>query len=156
MELDWNSPIVSRAWTDGFHSADQNRYQYYDFGDCASCPSIYHPSWSPNNGWTLADIWYVAWGAGPAFPLPLIYANDGINAYQWQYLSRYSSVNKGGAILFPGPMTESQACVQQNGCGSLNNTPQQGWTQLFEALNSEPRTAQKYLPWETDIKYYYK
>ena len=158
MELSWSGPLPARAWVEGFNANDQEKYRYYNFGDCAGCPSIYHPGWSPTNGWTLWDVWYTSWGAQPAWPLPLIYADDGINAYQWQWLSRYSVINYNSKILFKGPMTQYQACQQVGGCEAihLDNTPLEGWSQLWEALNSDSRTSQDSLPWSTDIKYYYR
>ncbi len=156
MELSWNKPAPSKAWVAGFDANDQGKYAYYNFGDCAGCPSKYYPGWTPNNGWTLDDIWYTSWGAPPAWPLPLIYAESGINAYQWQWVSRYSVLTYGSKILFKGPMTQRQACLQVGGCAYINNSPMMGWSQLWQALNSDSRTSQTSLPWSTDIKYFYR
>jgi hypothetical protein len=53
----------------------------------------------PNN-WTQEDIWYVSWGADPAFPLPEIYATDGVNAWQWQQMSLYSYLNHNSIAMY--------------------------------------------------------
>ncbi|MFN2590208.1 MAG: hypothetical protein ABR518_05515, partial [Actinomycetota bacterium] len=67
IELTWNGPKRTRAWVRGYDSV--NRWPYYDFGDAAGCP----PYGRCAGAWTLEDVWYVAWGAPPAIPLPEIY-----------------------------------------------------------------------------------
>jgi hypothetical protein len=153
MELSWNTVSITRAWVDGYASV--NQYPLYNFGDAGGCPSANYPNWSCNNGWTLNDVWYISYGAAPAYPLPLIYANGGINASQWYWLSKYAFENKGGRMDFVGEMTQMQACIQAPGsdCVVLDNTPYEGWTYLWSRLQSNPGTAQD-LRFSTDIMYY--
>jgi len=153
IELNWNKPDVTRAWVNGFDSADGGLHHYYDFGDCASCPSRTYPGWTPDNDWTLADVWYVSWGAGPAYPLPLIYATSGINARQWAWLSKYSYEQHGARMQFNGEMTQWQACQQRGGCAYIDNTPQQGWQQLWDETYLNINTRQSIMPWSTDIRW---
>lgn len=155
IELEWNSPSVTRTWVDGYTSAWQ--YPFYNFGDASGCPSPTYPNWdcgtSQYPGWTSEDVWYVSWGASPAYPLPEIYRTDGLNAGQWYYLSLYSYTNHGGRMTLMGAVTQYQACQQRGGCTGTNNTPSQGWSQLWDALNADTRTAQS-LRWSTDMKWY--
>lgn len=144
MELDWNTPAATRAWADGYASASQ--YPYYNYGDCAGCPSDLNPSSKPHNGWTLEDVWYVSWGAAPAWPLPQIYNQDGYNAAQWQALSRYSYEVHGEPMVFLGALTQWSAAGD-----CCTNAPGHGWTQLWDALASDHRTAQNFLDRSTDI-----
>ncbi len=150
IELSWNGPDHSLDWLDGynFHSD----YAFYDYGDAAGCPTFAYPNWTCNNSWTQEYLWYVAFGSGSSYPLPLIYAEDGGNAQQWAVLSRYAYNNHGTRIDFKGAFTQWQACRQfPDGCGEgLNNSPTQGWQQLYDALKTRTYTAQS-LTWSTDI-----
>ena len=152
VEMGWNSPAASRAWVDGYAAATQT--PYYNYGDCEGCPAsgavLPIPGRAINNGWTQEDVWYVAYGAAPAFPLPEIYLTNGVNAAQWQQLSLYANENHGAPVFFLGTMTQFQACEVGGGCPGANNSPGAGWTQLFGALNSDGRTAQQ-LNYSTDI-----
>lgn len=151
MELDWNSVSVTRTWVNGYDSA--NQYALINFGDAGGCPSVNYPHWACNNDWTLEDVWYISYGAPPSYPLPLIYADGGINAAQWHWISLYAYNNHGAAMEFLGEMTQWQTCPQVGGCGSLDNTPAEGWTYLYNYINSDPKTSQD-LRYSTDIMYY--
>ncbi|MCJ7625042.1 MAG: hypothetical protein MUO76_16200, partial [Anaerolineaceae bacterium] len=59
----------------------------------------------------------------------------------------------GQAMEIQGTMTQYQACIQVGGCGTLDNTPDEGWTYLWTYLNSDPHTAQG-LRYSTDIMYF--
>lgn len=152
LEMGWNSAVASRAWADGFSAA--TTLPYYDYGDCEGCPTGSGVSGVPgavvNNGWTQEDVWYVAYGAPSAYPVPEIYLTDGVNAAQWQQLSLYGYINHAGALFFVGALTEFQACLAGGGCPGANNTPDRGWSQLSSALNSDARTAQT-LDWVSDL-----
>ena len=156
----WQSSYVTRGWVDGFRERDRGVHIYFNFGACAGCPTDITPSnvnWRyPTGNWTLDDIWYVSWGAPPAYTLPEIYLTDGWNARQWYAISKYAALYKGGRIDYVGPMTQYGACqvrTSDRWCsmGLTNNTPDQGWTQLFNELNKDPLTAQNILRWVTDI-----
>jgi len=128
IELSWNKPDPTTLdWADGYDSV--NSYDFYDYGDLAGCPTAKYYYWTCNNSWTQEYIWYVSFGLGASYPLPLIYAENGINAQQWAYLSLYAYKNKGARMEFKGAFTQWQACEQYpDGCGSgLDNTPAQGW-----------------------------
>jgi hypothetical protein len=150
IELSWNDPDTSLNWLDGYNY--HSNYAFYDYGDAAGCPTFAYPNWTCNPPWTQEYLWYVAFGSDNSYPLPLIYAEDGGNAQQWAVLSRYAYKNHGTRIDFKGAFTQWQACKQfPYGCGEgLNNTPAQGWQQLYDALKTKSYTAQS-LPWSTDI-----
>jgi hypothetical protein len=150
LELGWNNAEVTRGWVNGYNSV--NNYPLLDYGDANGCPTRAHLDWTCRSGWTKDDVWYVAYGSGASYPLPLIYATDGGNAQQWALLSLYSYTTHGARMEIQGVMTQWQACYQMpSGCGrGLDNTPQQGWRQLYDELQRDTRTAQT-LPWSTDI-----
>jgi hypothetical protein len=156
----WQSSYVTRGWVDGFHERDRGIHIYFNFGACSGCPTNITSSnlnWTYSIGnWSLDDIWFVTWGASPAYPLPEIYLTSGTNARQWYAISKYAAMQKGARIGYIGPMTQYGACqVRSNdyGCssGQTNNTPEQGWIQLYNELNKDPLTAQNILRWVTDI-----
>lgn len=160
IELDFNTSTNTRAWVDGYDSVN-NRF-YYNFGDCAGCPYVVPggsscPGCTPNNGWTREDVWYVSWGATPAYPLPEIYRRDKVNAYQWQNASLYSYNTHSSRMVFKGSFTQWQSCQGTSSSAvdcrnkSLDNPPADGYLQLWTALSSNPNTSLSSLPWSTDI-----
>ncbi len=151
MELNWNSAAVTKSWVDGYASA--NRYFLYDFGDAAGCPEYSQDNGWCNNGWRQDDVSYISWGAAPSYPFPQQYNTVGAQARQWYRLSLYSYSYKGSRMSILGALTQYQACQQVGDCYGTDNTPATGWSQLWDALNSDSRTAQE-LPWSTDIKWH--
>ena len=154
IEPSWNTTANTRAWVDGY--ATTAIRPIYNFGSCDGCPTVGNPSAQPNNGWQLEDIWYVSYGARIAQVFPEIYARNGVNARQWQFVSLYAAIKHGVRIQFGGLLTQYQACQDRDsvGCSAngLDNTPQQGWEQLQAALNADIRT--KYdLPGPSDISW---
>jgi len=53
-----------------------------------------------------------------------------------------------------GSLTQAAACSQVGGCSGTNNSASTGWTQLYNALNSDSRSAQS-LSWASDLRYGY-
>jgi len=141
-------------WADGYSSAFQGDSLYYNFGSCDACPSVFYPNWIPENSWTLSDVYHVSWGATAALPFPDIYATDGINAWQWQYVTLWSYLNYGSARMYSkGVFTQWAACQTNGPCeGPTDNRPAEGWEQFTNALNSDPRTGQ-YLEYSSDIRW---
>ncbi len=147
IEMSWSSAALTRAWLNGYASVAQR--PMINFGTCDGCPTTANPTQSPNNGWTVEDVWYVNSGVAVAFPE--IYLRSGINADQWYRMSRYAALNKGQPLVFAGLLTQWQAC-QERTCNGTDNTPQQGWKQLRDALNADPTTAlTETLPAPSDI-----
>ena len=153
MEIGFNTPTVTRSWVNGYDSA--NNYVLYNFGDAQGCPTYrtYGANGYCDLNWYQEDIWFISWGSPPARPLPLIYATGGANANQWYSLSAYSFDAHGSTMHIWGSVTQYQACLQRGGCSGIDNTPEQGYIQLDNALNSDPDTAQ-WVNWSTDMKWY--
>jgi hypothetical protein len=145
IELSWAGPKRTRAWVRGYDSVA--RWPYYDYGDAAACP----PRGNCLGSWSVEDVWYVAWGARSARPLPEIYTPNGIMAEQWYRLSLYSYRKHGMRMWIAGVMSQRTACRQsRDPCHGMNNSPARAWRLLHRALNRDQRTAQN-LHWSTDI-----
>ncbi|MFZ6018108.1 MAG: hypothetical protein ACOYXO_00745 [Chloroflexota bacterium] len=163
----WNTPYVTGGWVEGFNANSRGRELYLNYGACVGCPITPRLDWvfsttrDANNvvmDWSQGDVYYVSWGAPPALPLPEIYRNDGYLACQWQAVSLYGALYKSGKMTFAGAMTQYQSCQQRPSaeCATLDNTPDEGWSQLYYWLNQDPRTAQQVLRWVTDIRWQIK
>lgn len=85
----------------------------------------------------------MAYGAALNWPVPEIYYTADATL-DWQPLSRWAYNQHGYPITFLGTLTEYAA-------DSTTLTPAAGWRALYNALNSDPRTAQATLPYATDI-----
>jgi len=106
----------------------------------------------PGTGSTSDSLWYFAFATPPAYPAPQIYTPGGAQAQQWQKISLYGVVTKGGPIRFVSSFTQLGAC-QQCGCPvGTDNSPDTGFSQLWDALFSDTRTAIGF-SWSTDIRY---
>ncbi len=142
LEVSWETPAKTREWADGYSSVLDT--VYYNFGDAAGCPQSGQGSSARpcNNGWTQDDVWYVSAGASSAVPLPEIYREDGAMARQWQQISLYSYLSRGGRMWFPAALSQWQACRDVGSpCRTVNNTAEQSWAQLYDTLDTDPRTA---------------
>lgn len=141
IELSWSSPAVAGRWLDGY--ADATDRALINFGDAAGCPpagascgTSAHPEWEQS------DVWNLAWGHSPAVPLPEIYLNSGVMAEQWHQVARFGVRHHASVMRFRGSMTQHAACREMGCDHSTDNTPEEGWTQLYEALNSGDGTDQ--------------
>lgn len=161
IEVDWSTPSLVATWVDSY-SAFLPRQLLFNFGDAFKCRS------TCDNGWTLKDVWHVSWGAPSAWPFPQAYGPGRVS--DWAAVNRYSiercgcSAAEGSncsaprcsdAMQFAGALTEFGSCP----CGAdLGNTPTEGWTELFSALNSGtiPMQFQQSLRWSTDITWMLK
>lgn len=152
IEMPWNTAANTRAWVNGYDYT--NSYRMYNFGSCDGCPSSTYPDWTPANGWSMDDIFYVSWAALPAYTIPQIYRNDGLQASQWQKVKLHGVLNPPyQALQFSGAASQRLACVEV-GCNlSLDNTPEESWNQLLYLLNSDWRTQQGYLSWATEYSW---
>jgi hypothetical protein len=88
--------------------------------------------------------------------MPQIYNTEGVNAAQWYYLDLYARLNNlYPDLCFAGTTTEYNACLEVDDCSGIDNRPDEGWMQLYEALNSpnDPRTYRLDLPFSTDMSW---
>lgn len=157
----WNTPFVVQGWVKAFDANDSGSSIYFNYGACVGCPTAPDPSWFYHNDlpWTQDDVWYMSWGAQPAYTLPEIYDNDGYLARQWAAVSKYGALYRASRIVFSGVMTQMQACQQPNysepSCDTLDNNPAEGWGQLVDAISKDAYTVSPYPRWSTDIKWQY-
>ncbi|NLG97861.1 MAG: hypothetical protein GX491_10905 [Chloroflexi bacterium] len=159
IELAWNSPGITREWLEGYDS--KNQYPLYNFGALDGCPRFAAPDatcgsygYYPSRVWTKEQVWYAIWGSPPVYPLPEIYARNGVNAEQWYLMSDYAIKNHGQAIQFIGVMTTYGACQQVGGCNGIDNRPEEGWNQLTKLIMGTPHTAVGAPRYSTDIIWY--
>lgn len=151
IEMSWNTPALTKQWVNGYVGATSR--PFINFGTCDGCPTSGNPTQSPNNGWTVDDVWQVT-GLPYVVTLPEIYLRSGVNADQWYRMSLYGAEQKGQKLAFGGALTQWQACRDVGGCNGLtDNTVEQGWTQLQAALNADPKTAMV-LPPPSDITWF--
>ena len=153
IEPDFGTATNAIAWVNGYNANYGSGLWLYNVGAASGCPYTGTPtSSSPcNNNWTVDNIWYVSWGQVPFYVIPEIYNTASVNAEQWYLISLYSVLYQGGKISYPGTLTQYQACQQMGGCSGTNNSPSQGWTQLFNAVGADSRTALSSIRWSTDI-----
>jgi len=173
-----------RQWAEGYASISNSQYYYY--GSCDGCPAVpldasgnYVASYAPvlvtDSDWTMDDVWYLAYGVRPAYPVPEIYSET--LAREWENLADWAATcysipytntlcepqRLGGnrSMQFSGAMTQHQACIDLDydpKCYPLLfNEPPVGWQQLWQALNNPntPVTNQgaSALQWSTDISW---
>lgn len=155
LELDWNDPVTTKSWVNGYDSVTDR--PYYNYGTCEGCPFEYPegggcPNCIPNNQWSMEDVWLVSWGLQSAWTMPEIYTTNRANAYQWQNLSKYAYINQRYSIVYVGSVTQWGACTDPIiGCNpGEDNEPLEGWKQFYDALNSTSITSQS-LPFATDF-----
>lgn len=149
----------TKAWVDGYNANGSRRY--YNYGSADNCYSTNHTNSTCANGWNQSKVLYVSWLTVQGWPLPEIYVNNGNNALQWKQIKLYGIVYESTTMDFQGVMTQYQACLDVAGTAqacsaSEDNTPSQGWSQLWDALNTtnagDPPTAEGIL-WSTDISW---
>jgi hypothetical protein len=133
IEVEWASAAQSENFVDGFASAIATNHWLYDYGDDSG-------GTNPGHGWSAYDVWYCAYGASPSFPIPEIYYNVDATL-DWEPLDLWAVSNEGYPMYIIGVMTEYP----------YGNTPDQGWTDMLDALNSNSSTYQSTIPWLTNI-----
>lgn len=159
LDLENNTAAISRAWVDGFGVMSSNSgVNFINYGDATGCPTVDSSSDGQcSYGWMQSDLAYVSWDALSAYALPQIYDTAGNDALQWQSIEYYQRINNLGGSFGPmfiqGSVTQYQACLQIGGCQGTNNTPDQGWQQIYNALQSSSVTAQPKVWDSTDFQW---
>ena len=149
IELAWSSPTVAIDWLNGYDSA--NLYPLYNFGAAEGCPG---GCGGGGYSWTLSQVLRVH-STAPVYPMPEIYLNNGRNAQQWFQLSQYSVRTRGYPYDFVGVLTTYAACQQYpSGCEQIDNTPEEGWTQLNNLVNGSDLTTYDSFPFVSDIEWW--
>lgn len=141
-----------RAWVDGYAQAAPNKGQLtavvnattagylYFHGTSGVCGAV-TPTLGADcgHGWTIDDIAYIAWQAGPVMALPVIDTPG--DADWWAELSRTLAATS-GKIEFSGA-----ACA----CPASGWQPAQAWTALRDELNRPGDPARWSPRWITSI-----
>jgi hypothetical protein len=153
LEPAWGTPTAARQWLSAFTSG--STATVYDYGSADGCPSYGSSSVTCANGWTVADVYAVATGAGPTLAaLPEIYTPSGTQARQWSAISAWGVHHSGGPVRFAGAFSTWTACEQRGGCtGRIDNSPSTSWSQLWVELRAHPDTTVTALPWVSDIRW---
>ena len=134
MEPGFETAADTEAWVNGYVSI--NPAWYVNYGSADACPANSASNGVCLNGWRQYDVWWVSWGALPAFPLPEIYVQA--NANQWTMISLYGAIYQGSKMGFYGPLDE-------NDLDGFTFTSDQAWNSLWSGLNSHPETAEDML-----------
>jgi hypothetical protein len=150
IELAWSEPAAAIDWLDGYDSV--NLYPMINFGAAEGCPNA---CGGGGHTWTKDQVWRVQ-NSGPVYALPEIYLNDGRNAQQWYQMSAYARQKYGKAYDFIGVMTTYTACKQypDASCPYIDNTPAEGWTQLYKLINGSDTSTWDSIPFVTDIRWW--
>lgn len=135
-EPGWGAFPYASQWANGYDSTAKS--YYWDNGSADGCPTS--GTGGCDNSWTQTDLFDMAWGYAEVEPLPQVYASN--MADQWGTI-----VNQVGGMTFLGPVSQHQACADQNNppsCDNLDFTPDQSWNALYSSLNcagcSDPQT----------------
>jgi hypothetical protein len=155
MEPGFGAAAQALAWVKGYVSASDGN-TYYNSGSADGCGGTTATAVC-NNGWTVGDEYQVAAGIDNRLiqMVPQIYTENEVMAQQWQGISNAGPASGRAPVKFAGELTMSTTCeIPAVGpCPGIDNTPAQGWDQLYQWLGSSPITAQSSLPWSTDITY---
>ncbi|HVP06087.1 MAG TPA: hypothetical protein VMT90_10470 [Dehalococcoidia bacterium] len=150
IEPNWSSFGPAVDWVGGYNFKYlqwpyDRRWRFVNYGSADGCPSS--SIGSCDNGWTQGNIRYVSYTIDSAWPLPDIYRMDGMNAGQWQEISKTQ-----GLMHFIGSVSQYTACMQKDGpeCVGADAYPDNSWHQLWVLLNGDISTASN-PDWSTDI-----
>jgi hypothetical protein len=131
-EPSWSSASWARNWVSAYVTSTRRLLYAADSAD--GCPQS-GTSTTCGNGWTVADVYYVATGAASTVvALPQIYRTDGTQARQWAYISQWGARNGAGPLRVVGVLSQASACQQRSGCANTANSPSDARRQLAEAL----------------------
>lgn len=155
----YSGPAATKNWIAGYDST--NNHLYVDFGDAGGCTTSTTYTGSTNGKcnqgkegdyWYMSDVYYKAWGASPALPLPQIYFEN--MAVQWKNIKKYGIVNNKGTINFKGSLTQQGACSQSPDDPTCpSNSPYEGWSDLYNKLYADTQTRQTTLQFASDIRW---
>lgn len=150
-EPGWSPPEFARKWVEHFTGSSER--VLYAANSADGCPSDRSGATGCNNGWSVADVHYVASGAADTLrAMPQIYRTDGIQARQWSHISAWGVDNGEGPVRFDGALSQRKAC-QQRSCDATDNSPRTAWRQLWDELNAHPASRVEALPHATDMRW---
>ncbi len=156
IEMGFEGPLISRAWTDGYDSVSSVP-AYYNCGGAGGCQdfnsgnedSCGSPAFP---GWYSGDVFHVSYGSPSALPTPEIYNTSGTNAEQWVMISVWAHDHSKPILRFQGPLTQQAACAQKGSCGGIDNSPLDAWNQMENKMDAKPVTRMQ-MSFSMDIKW---
>lgn len=119
----------SEDWATSFSA--NTSIPYIDYGDAGGCPSTGTPPGPPGWActayytWYTGALWTMSYGSPYSWPFPEDYDTNCVMADQWQKISYYAYLYKGGKLDFQGVAA-----------ATIGNTPQEAWSCLNAALNT--------------------
>jgi hypothetical protein len=140
IELGYVGPKAARAWVDGYHATSKR--SLVNYGDLAGCPHNRLPVGGDCGTrefpeWSAEDVWYVT-GHPNTLNFPGIYVITGVQARQWQYLSRYGVARHGRPLKFLGVLSQIAACQERPCSRWTRNSSDAAWRQLRTAIATDP------------------
>ncbi|MEU3018752.1 MULTISPECIES: hypothetical protein [unclassified Nocardiopsis] len=148
-EPSWSTPTWAHDWINAYTNATNT--PLYAANSADGCPTT--GNGTCNNGWTLKDVHLAAGGTHPTVAtIPQIYRTDAIQARQWANISHWGHTNTNDPLRFAAAMSQNTACEQRT-CNNTDNTPQQAWTQLKQALDTRTTTRVTTLGPATDMRW---
>jgi len=138
---------ATRSWLSGYLGATGARFVFNGSADGCSTSATGSRC---NNGWSMADLQWLAGGAAPSRTISLPQIYNYAMPLQWKNISLTGTGAGRARINFGGPLTEYTACQQAGSCGSIGNTD--AWNRLWAAISSNPATRQSQLPNGTDLR----
>jgi hypothetical protein len=145
IETSYSTFNESRAWVNGFSAAgtDNNgiRPSYFNYGD-AECSDHGFGGCGTFSDWNTGNVYWVSWGALPAYAVPEIYYPDA--ALQWYWVSLWGPVNGLGPIHFTCAFAEPI---------DTQNSYLDAWNQLQNAVNGDSRTYIGRISYTSEINY---
>lgn len=140
----WSDPGWARGWVDSYVGTSGRAL--YAAASADGCPDGGSGD-RCMNGWTVADVFHMATGAGRGvYALPQIYRVDGIQARQWATISRWGTRNGRGPLRMAGALSQETACRQKGSCSgsgdrpATDNSPATARDQLTSALAGDAGT----------------
>lgn len=175
LEPGFGSQSITAAWFGGYVGYT-GAQRFYNFGSVDGCPQGYAlvggvyvtgqtstaASCLSGSGWTQDDVYNFSWGNTLAYSIPAIYLNlpagatFSPQAVQWERVVRYAAVRYSRSMSIGGVLVQNQACseVYDPDCPDLDNTPTEGYDQLWNALNYLDGGSGAQTPgWLTDISW---
>ncbi|MCL2780894.1 MAG: fibronectin type III domain-containing protein [Actinomycetia bacterium] len=147
MEPGFSATVAeSKNWLTGYLGATSAQFVFNGSADGCSTTATASKC---NNGWTMADLQYLAGGAAPTrtIVLPQIYVTA--QPLQWATISLTGTYAGKAKLNFGGPLTEWTACSQA-GCYSMTNVT--AYQQLWSAISANSATQQASMPYGTDLR----
>jgi hypothetical protein len=141
IEMEWSPYPNVLAWVAGYSATTDA--PYLNFGSADGCPTDTYDNGGCNNGWTQANVWYIAYGHPHAFTAPEIYYQ--VQARQWRMIAMYG-------VKYKGSSPRYVAVLDQYPADPTTFSAQGAWQALYGEMNSSPHTAGNF-PFSTEVRY---